>query len=513
MTKSEHASAYTADLRSRAEEKLRLARGEDHSPISEPEAQSLIHELQVHQIELEMQNDELKQARDDATVLMNLYADLYDFAPVGYFTLDRLGNIRQINLTGASLLGTARSRLIGGRFGLFVSRETLPAFNTFFERALENQTKQICEVFLQVEAVAPICVRLESTVSRDGDEERRIVMIDITERKQAEIILQDERERIKAILDLVGDPIFVKDNDHRFTLANNAFYDMLCMDENSVLGKTLAEVFLEKEMNGYLEADRRVLDTGMHDLREEALTVNNVTSTVITQKSRLIDESGNRFLVGSFHDITKRKQMEKTLLETLERLRKVTRSVIDVIVMAVKSRDPYTSGHQKRVSDMAQAIASEMGLPDQQIEGIRIAGLVHDLGKISIPAEILSTPRKLSDLEYSLIKTHAQNGYEILKSVDFDWPVAQMVYQHHERVDGSGYPQGLKGDDIILEARIIAVADVVEAMASHRPYRPALGIDVALEEIEHQKGVLYDPTVVDACLKIFREKGYQLLEV
>lgn len=217
-------------------------------------------------------------------------------------------------------------------------------------------------------------------------------------------------------------------------------------------------------------------------------------------------------LYGTVQDITERKEVEASLRETLQRLRTVTGSVIDVIVMAVESRDPYTSGHQKRVSDLAQAIASEMGLPMQQAEGIRLAGLVHDLGKISIPTEILSTPRKMSELEYSLVQTHSQNGYDILKEVDFDWPVAQMVYQHHERLDGSGYPRGLKGDDIILEAKIIAVADVVEAIASHRPYRPALGINTALEEIEHQQGVLYDPIVVGACLQLFRKQGYQLCE-
>jgi PAS domain S-box-containing protein/putative nucleotidyltransferase with HDIG domain len=207
-----------------------------------------------------------------------------------------------------------------------------------------------------------------------------------------------------------------------------------------------------------------------------------------------------------------RMRAEAAVWGALERLHRVTGSVINVIVMAVESRDYYTAGHQKRVSDLARAIASEMGLPSQQVEGIRIAGVVHDLGKISIPAEILSMPRKLNEIEYNLVKMHSKNGYDILREVDFDWPVAQMVYQHHERLDGSGYPRGLKGDDIILEARIIGVADVVEAMASHRPYRPALGIETALEEIAGQRGVLYDPIAVDACLRLFREKGYQFLK-
>ncbi len=187
--------------------------------------------------------------------------------------------------------------------------------------------------------------------------------------------------------------------------------------------------------------------------------------------------------------------------------------MIQVIVMAVEARDPYTAGHQRRVGDLARAISVEMGVTPHDVEGIRVAGLIHDLGKISVPSEILSKPRKLNDTEFAIVKEHPQKGYEILKDVDFDWPVAQMVYQHHERLDGSGYPGGLKDGEILLQARIIAVADVVEAMASHRPYRPTLGIEEALKEIEANRGLLYDAAVVDACLDLFRIKGYQMVEV
>ena len=176
----------------------------------------------------------------------------------------------------------------------------------------------------------------------------------------------------------------------------------------------------------------------------------------------------------------------------------------------LESRDLYTSSHQSRSADLARAIATEMGFPQEKIEGIRMAGSIHDIGKLSIPAEILSKPTKLTDIEFSLIKEHSRSGYEMLKDVESPWPLAQIVYQHHERMDGSGYPRNLKGDEILMEARIMAVADVVEAMASHRPYRPALGIEVALEEIEKNKGIFYDNTVADACLRLFREKGYQL---
>jgi putative nucleotidyltransferase with HDIG domain len=212
----------------------------------------------------------------------------------------------------------------------------------------------------------------------------------------------------------------------------------------------------------------------------------------------------------SFIDITVRKNAEDKLKDTLESLRKAVDTTVQVLVSAVEVRDPYTAGHQLRTADLARAIATEMGLPQEKIDGIRMAGSIHDIGKLSIPAEILSKPTKLTNLEFSIIKEHSQKGYEMLKDVESPWPLAEIVYQHHERMDGSGYPRNLKGDEILMEARIMAVADVVEAMASHRPYRPALGIDAALAEIQKNRGTLYDDAVVDACLRLFREKGFKL---
>ena len=183
--------------------------------------------------------------------------------------------------------------------------------------------------------------------------------------------------------------------------------------------------------------------------------------------------------------------------------------VIQAMALTVERRDPYTAGHQRRVSDLARGLAAEIGLPENQIDGIRMAGLIHDLGKICVPAEILSKPGQLTEIEHTLIKDHPQVGFEILKEIEFPWPVAQIVLQHHERIDGSGYPAGLAGKDIIIEAKTIAVADVVEAMASHRPYRPTLGREMALEEILNNKGVLYDPDVVAACVKLLKDKDFQ----
>ncbi len=197
-------------------------------------------------------------------------------------------------------------------------------------------------------------------------------------------------------------------------------------------------------------------------------------------------------------------QNQQHLVQLQDSLEDTVRAIASIVEM----RDPYTAGHQIRVADLAMAIAKQMGLPAEQIHGVHLAGVVHDLGKIKIPAEILSKPGRITDIEHSLIKTHSQAGYDILKGVDFPWPIAQMVLQHHERLDGSGYPQGLQGDAILLEARILSVADVVEAMSSHRPYRPGLGVEAALAEIIRQRGSHFEPAVVDACLALFREHGY-----
>jgi response regulator RpfG family c-di-GMP phosphodiesterase len=198
------------------------------------------------------------------------------------------------------------------------------------------------------------------------------------------------------------------------------------------------------------------------------------------------------------------------LVESEKKLKNNLLDSVALLAAIVEMRDPYTAGHQHRVAEIAVAIANILHLSEAQIEGVHLAGIVHDVGKIQIPAEILSKTGGLSDIEYMLVKEHAKNGYDLLKTVDYPWPIAQIVLQHHERLDGSGYPQGLKGEDILFEARIIAVADVVESMTSHRPYRPALGIDAALDEIERNRSVLYDPVVVDACCKLFRELGYTL---
>ena len=214
------------------------------------------------------------------------------------------------------------------------------------------------------------------------------------------------------------------------------------------------------------------------------------------------------FGVRTLHTRHERDLAQDKVQQQLAQLQDNLEDTMRAIAAIVEMRDPYTAGHQIRVADLAAAIARQMGLPDEQAHVIHLAGTVHDLGKINVPAEILSKPGKLTDIEFGLIKIHPQAGYDVLKGIDFPWPIAQVVLQHHERLDGSGYPQGLQGDAILLEARILAVADVVEAISAHRPYRPGLGIEVALEEITKNREIFYDPQAVDACVALFREQGY-----
>ncbi len=216
--------------------------------------------------------------------------------------------------------------------------------------------------------------------------------------------------------------------------------------------------------------------------------------------------------IGALRNDIRRTEAEREALRNLERLSTSMESAIEAIALTVEKRDPYTAGHQRKVAELAAAIGREMGLSSEQIHGLRLGAIIHDIGKIYIPAEILNRPGKLSEHEFALVKTHAQVGYDIIKNVDFAWPVALMVRHHHERLDGSGYPDGLKGEDIVLEARILAVADVVEAITAHRPYRAALGMEAGVHALLKGRGTIFDARAVDACLRVLRDGVVKLGE-
>lgn len=335
------------------------------------------------------------------------------------------------------------------------------------------------------------------------------IFTDITEQKRAEKSLRESEEKFRNLFDHSSDAIMIHDLKGRFLEVNDVACERLGYSREELMGMSPMDIDAPEFAGKAPDRIRAIKQKGRL-VFESVHLCKDGSSIPVEINSRIIRFEGKEAILSVARDVTSRKKSERDRRNTLERLRRVTGSVIDVIVGAVEARDPYTAGHQRRVGDLARAIATEMGLPPEEVEGIRIAGVIHDLGKISVPTEILSKPRKLNDMEFALVKEHPQKGYEILKEVDFDWPVADMVRQHHERLDGSGYPQGLEGDEIVPGAKILAVADVVEAMASHRPYRPNLGLDAALEEITSGRNVLYDSKVVDACLSLFNEKRYQL---
>lgn len=252
-------------------------------------------------------------------------------------------------------------------------------------------------------------------------------------------------------------------------------------------------------VTGYIETYSydQAMELGVSDFLQKPIGLNEL----MLRLRRVLRERSN---------IKERDRAETELRQSLEKLRTVMESVVETMALVIEKRDPYTSGHQKRVALLAEAIAEEMGLPQEQIQGIRLAGMIHDIGKIAVPAEILSKPGVLTDLEIRMIREHSQIGHDVLEKIDFPWPVAEMVLQHHERIDGSGYPRGLLGSDICLEAKILAVADVFEAMVSHRPYRQALGFEAAIGEITRNRGILYDPGAVDACAAVVTRDQFKL---
>ena len=345
----------------------------------------------------------------------------------------------------------------------------------------------------------------------DGKDHLLGIGIDITDRKKAEQELQESEKYFKEITENSSDIIVITDKNGDIKYCSRSIERYTGYKPDELIGRVVLTLIHPDDKK------RAVGDFSKAILAKDSAIPNAFRIVRKDGAERYFEGLGKNLLdnpavegfIMNVRDVTERKQTDEELKQTLESLRKSVGATIQVMVSAIEMRDPYTAGHQIRTADLARAIATEMGLPKDKIDGIRMAGSIHDIGKLSIPAEILSKPTKLTNNEFNLIKDHSRSGYEMLKNVESPWPLAQIVYQHHERMDGSGYPRNLKGDEILIEARIMAVADVVEAMASHRPYRPGLGIDAALAEIEKNKGTHYDNTVADACLRLFREKGYQ----
>lgn len=325
--------------------------------------------------------------------------------------------------------------------------------------------------------------------------------------------LHQSEDQFQALTQSATDAILGMDERGKISIWNNAAIQMFGYSANYAIGQQLHELIVpEQYRSKALEGMKHFQVSGEGAVVGKTLEITALhkdgTEFPIELAISAYKFGDGWHATGIIRDVTERKQSELKVLTVNEQLRAGLVCTIQVVAKAAEAKDPYTAGHQLRVSRLAREIAHEMGLDSDRIEGIRLGAQIHDIGKIQVPSELLSKPGRLIDKEFELIKDHCLNGYNILKDIKFPWPIAEIAYQHHERLDGSGYPQGLKGDAICLEARIVAVADVVEAISSHRPYRPALGIQVGLDEITAKRGKYYDSQVVDACLKLFTEKKF-----
>ena len=639
------------ELRRGAEERLdRLSDVPDSASPPLEDVAAIVHELHVHQIELEMQNQELRRAQLALEASHKKYFELFDLAPVGYLTMDRENIVRDANLTATRLLGVDRRQLVENPFTAFICAPDQDVFYRHQLMLTKTGEPQSCELRLKraagkADAEAPFghfWARLEGR-PRAADGATRLFSVtftDITERKQAERGQARVEKLLRATFEQAAVGIAHVDTDGTWLRVNQCLCDMLGYTREELSRITTIDVTHPDDVDASVEplrtllaGDRDIYDTEKRYVRKDGSLVwaslsvalvrdedgapdyflsvlEDITERRASQQeladnqrflSRILDTSPNliyiydlierrnvyvnreitellgytaeeisgfgstlfehimhpddaervaqhhaRFamsnaaeseieyrmqhadgewrwlrsrdvafardgqgrvteILGFSEDITAARTIEQELAQQRERLDGTLTSVIDIAGNIVEMRDPYTAGHQRRVAELAVWMARDLGMSDSEVADIEVAGLLHDVGKAGVPTEILCKPGLLSPPELGLIRNHAQAGYQIVVSANMGGVIADMVYQHHERCDGSGYPRGLVGEQMPGGAKVLAVADVVEAMSSDHPYRPALGTEAALAEIREHAGVKYDADVVAACVRAFEQ--------
>ena len=442
------------------------------------------------------------------------YRQLLNHAPAGIYEIDFLKRtFVNVNDVMCEYTGYTKEELLSlSPFDILTEESKTRFIERFTKISLGEKVPETVEFKIRGKNKREFWVLLNSKLVYENGFPKgaTAVVHDITERKLAEEALRRSEEKYRLLIDNANDGVFIAQNG-TIKFPNPKTMEILGYGADE-LGQIpyLALVHPEDRMVLRQAEAKRATNgetASIYSVRVTNKTGRQVWAQISSVPIYWDDKPAT---LNFLRDITLQKVAEDELKQTVEKLRKVTGATVQAMAQTVEVRDPYTAGHQKRVSNIARAIAAEMGLSSDMIEGIRMAGNIHDIGKISVPAEILSKPGILSDIQFALIKEHPKTGHEILKGIEFPCDIARIVLQHHERIDGSGYPKGLFGDDILVEARILAVADVVEAMTSHRPYRPALGIEKALDEISSKKGKLYDAHVVDTFERALRQGNVEL---
>ena len=438
----------------------------------------------------------------------------FEQAAVGIAHIAPDGRWLRVNQKLSDIVGYTREELLGYSFRDITHPDDLDGDLQHVHQLLaaEVATYAIDKRYLHKNGEI-VWVHLTVTLIRqDSGEPDYIISVieDITARKRDEKKLLDSEERFRSLVEqsLIG--IYLSDGA-RVHYINPRAEEILGYETGGLTGTSLTPLIMDEDRPTVVSEIRRLVKGEISVLRMDFRMRRKDDSevTIGAQMMRTYVDA-RAAVIGMMQDISEKKRAEAEIKRYVAELEAAFMSTVEVATYLSELRDPYTVGHERRVADIAVAIGAELGFDVRRQEGLRVAGYLHDIGKITIPAEILSKPGKLSPVEFLLIKEHAQASYEVLKNVQFPWPVAEIVLQHHERIDGSGYPQGLEGEAILFEARILAVADVIEAMSSHRPYRAGLGIDKALAEIERGRGSAYDPAVVNASLRLMRDKAYQL---
>lgn len=440
------------------------------------------------------------------------YRIFFERALDGIHILDVEGNVVEVNQAFCDMLGYSTEEFVGMNVEdwdvhwdsaqLRRKIRQLLNRNDVFETQHRTKNGRVLDVRISVFAV-----------ELDGQPMLCCSALDISKRKRAEKALREAENRFRCMVEQSIAGAFII-QEERFIYVNPRFAEIFGFpDAESVIGTSLDTLIAPEERQavlarlfGKLPDERSGTRMDFNAVRRDGRVIHvGIEGTPSVYL-------GKPAIVGLLQDISARFEVEKQKIAYIQDLQAAVEGTIDVASRMGELRDAYTASHERRVSILATAIGMDLGLSESQIKGLEIAGLLHDIGKIAVPAEILSKPSKLNPAEYSLVQMHAKQGYDVLAPVRFPWPLADAVLQHHERLDGSGYPHGISGDEITLEARILAVSDTVEAMASHRPYRPGLGIAEALREIERNSGVAYDARVAESCVRLFKQKAGGLFD-